>query len=190
MASTVSPAQQLVRGTPVLPGPGPVQQLVRETPINPNAGPAQQLIRGAPFPDLGIRGPQIEEADLELDRLTNATGATLATVGGINLTLTATIPLFTATQKTHVFGVLLRATTANTVTVFPTVSIGVNPSTNNVFADTTLSEFSQVDDLYTFWQNLNTGTILYGSDQLDLTINTAATANSLVATAYVIGIQV
>jgi len=189
MATTCSPVQQLIRGTPVLPNPGAVQQIVRETPILPNPSSTMQLLRGTPLNDLGIRGPQIEPFDLQLDRLANITSAVLSITASIDLTTIATTALFTATQKTYVLGVLLRVTTADTVTAVAEASVGVNPSTNNVFANEPLINIDAVDDLYTFWNNTNTGTILNTSQQLDLSVNTGATATTLVATAYVIGVQ-
>jgi hypothetical protein len=140
------------------------------------------------IPDLGVRGPQIEPYDLELDRLTNITSAALATVAGIDLTSIATTALFTATQKTYVLGVILRVSTADTVTGVAEASVGVNPSADDVFANEQLVNLDQVGDLYSFWGNAGTGTILNTSDQLDLSVNTGATATSLVAVAYVIGV--
>jgi hypothetical protein len=147
-------------------------------------------IRGSEIYDsAGIRGPQIEPYDLELDRLVNITSASLAIVDDIDLTSIATTPLFTATQKTYVLGVILRITTADTVTVVAEASIGVNPSTNDMFANEQLVNFDAVDDLYAFWNNSNTGIILNTAEQLDLSVNTGATATSLIAVAYVIGVQ-
>lgn len=145
-------------------------------------------VRGAPV-SAGVRGPQIEPFGLQLDRLANITSASLATVASIDLTAVATTALFTATQKTYVLGVLLRVTTADTVTAVAEASIGVNPSTNNLFANEQLVSLDAVDDLYIFWNNANAGTILNTAQQLDLSVNTGATATTLVATAYVIGVQ-
>lgn len=138
---------------------------------------------------MGIRGVQIEPRNLELDKLENPTSAALSTLSDVDLTSTGTIALYVATQKTYVLGVLIRITAANTATVDAEVSVGVNPNTSDVFSNETLIDLNAINDLYTFWDNKNTGIILNTSDQLDLSINTAAIANSLISTVYVIGIQ-
>jgi hypothetical protein len=160
----------------------------QDPPINEPMGSSFTHTQEAPITD-GIRGPQIEPYDLELDRLANITSASLAIIADIDLTSIATTPLFTATQKTYVLGVLLRVTTADTVTVVAEASIGVNPSTNDMFANEQLVNFDAVDDLYTFWNNVNTGIIMNTAEQLDLSVNTGATATSLTTVAYVIGVQ-
>lgn len=161
---------------------------VQDPAIKPAIGSAfthiQELAAG-----IGIRGPQIEPYDLTLDRLANITSASLAIIPDIDLTSVATTALFTATQKTYILGVLLRITTATTVTDVAEASIGVNPSTNNVFATESLVNLNTANALYTFWNNTNTGTILNTSDQLDLSINTGAIATALAAVAYVIGVE-
>jgi hypothetical protein len=141
------------------------------------------------IPDLGIRGPQVEPYDLELDRLANITSASLSIIAGVDLTAIATTALYTAPQKSYILGVLIRVTAANSVTVPADASIGVNPSTDNLFAEEQLISLDVVDDLYGFWANVGTGTILNASDQLDLVVTTGATASSLIATVYVIGTQ-
>lgn len=135
-----------------------------------------------------IRGPQVESGNLTLDRLINITSNTLSTTTGIDLTSTGTTAIFTATQKTYILGVLLQITSADTVTAVAEASIGVNPSINNIFANEPLVVFDAVGDMYTFWNNLNTGIILSSSNVLEISVNTAATAVGLIVTAYVIGV--
>lgn len=136
---------------------------------------------------MGVRGPQIEPNDLTLDRLINVTNAILETTSGIDLTTTGTQTIMTASQKTFVLGVLLRVSFADTVTSPASASVGVSPATNDVFADVTLVDLNQVNELYTFWSNTNTGAVLNTSENLILSINTAATAIVLQVTAHVIG---
>jgi len=136
----------------------------------------------------GVRGPQVKQQDITLDRLAQPTSSTIATNVNILLTATGDTQLFTATQKTYILGVILRVNISNTVTVPPQVSIGVSPSTDNVFANEALINFDADNDLYTFWNNLNTATVLNASDVLQLTVNTAATATTLLAVAYVVGV--
>ena len=146
-------------------------------------------IRGAPV-FAGIRGPQIEPYDLQLDRLVNVTSASLAIIPDVDLTSIATTSLYIAPQKSLILGVLLRTVVADTVTAPAEASVGVNPSTNNLFANEELISLDAVDDLYGFWGNAGTGTILNASDQLDLSVNTGATATTLTVVAYVIGVQI
>jgi hypothetical protein len=140
------------------------------------------------MPDLGMRGPQIEPADLQLDRLSSIVSSALARTT-VNLATTNVTPLYTATQKTYILGVILRITNADSVTVSAQASLGVNPSTDNLFANQTLVNLDAEDELYVFWNNLNTGVILNTTDQLDISV-TSAVAAALTATAYVIGVFV
>jgi len=136
----------------------------------------------------GIRGPQVEFYDVELDKLTTPTSNILATVESVDLGAAGTTALYTATQKTYIFGVLLRATHATNITVFAETSCGVNPATDDMFANEILVGLTQSNNIYTFWNNLNSGMVLNASDQLDLSVNVPATADILLVTAYVIGV--
>jgi len=136
----------------------------------------------------GIRGPQVGQSEITFNRMVDTTSHALASNVNVTLTATGTTALYTASQKTYILGIVLRVITANTVTVLPQVSVGVNPITDDIFANETLVNFDTVNDLYHFWGDLNTARVLNATDQLDLVVNTAATASALVAVVYVVGI--
>ena len=139
-----------------------------------------------------LRGPQVKSRDLNEDRLLRTTSYVLDTVTAIDLTATGTTTLLTAPndQSALILGVILQATQADTVTVAPQVSVGLNPSTDNVFATEPLVGFDTVDALYYMWSNTNKAVVIPASGVLDLDVSVAATATSLEATARVIGILV
>jgi hypothetical protein len=137
-----------------------------------------------------LRGPQISEGTLAEDRLVRTTAYVLDTTASIDLTSTGTTTIYTApsTKTALIFGVILQVTTADTVTVVPDASIGLNPSTDNVFAVETLTSLDAVDELYHFWANIHKAVAISNGGVLDLDVDTAATATTLTATARVIGI--
>jgi len=139
-----------------------------------------------------FRGPQIKEMDLAEDRLAKITSQSLNFVTGIDLTATGTTTLFTAPsdQAALIFGVLLQVTAANTVTVAPDVSLGLNPSTANVFDTESLIGFNAVDDLYIYWANKHTAVTVANGGLLDLDVSVAATATTLTTTARVLGLLI
>jgi len=139
-----------------------------------------------------LRGPQIKINDLNEDRLVKVTSYVLDTVINIDLTSTGITTLFTAPsdKKALVLGVILQATSADTVTVAPQVSVGLNPSTNNVFATEPLVSFDTAGSVYHFWNYINKATVVPASGVLDLNVSVAATATSLIASARVVGILV
>lgn len=141
----------------------------------------------------GIRGPQVEPKTIETNRIIPDLAASLATVGDIDLTSTGQTTLYTVpagTSKVLVLGVVIAATYANTVTVVPEVSIGVSPSTDDIFAVELLTGFDVTPETYTFWGNLNTGHIATTGESIILNVSTAATATGLVAAARLIGIEI
>jgi hypothetical protein len=140
------------------------------------------------FPLPGITGPQVGQSEITFDRMVNPTSFALATDVSVDLTSTGATSLFTASRKTYILGVILRSDAANTVTSPPQISVGINPITDNVFENESMVNFDTVDDVYTFWSNLNTAFVMNVSDQLDINVNTAATATTLTAIAYVVGI--
>jgi len=139
-----------------------------------------------------LRGPQIKEADLTEDRLSNITSYTISTITSIDLTATGTTTVYTAPadQTALIIGIIFQATATDTVTVVPQVSAGLNPSTDNVFAIESLVGFDAVDDLFVFWAKLNKAVVVADGGVLDLDVSVAATATNLIATARVIGIVV
>jgi hypothetical protein len=137
-----------------------------------------------------LRGPQIAEGTLAEDRLVKTTAYALETTTDIDLTSTGVTTVYTApSDKTAlIFGVILQVTAADTVTGAPGVSVGLNPSTDNVFAVETLTALDAVGELYHYWANIHKAVAISNGGVLDLDVDAAATATTLTATARVIGI--
>jgi hypothetical protein len=139
-----------------------------------------------------FRGAQLNSATLSEDRLAREAGYNVATITDIDLTSVATTTLYTVpSDKTlMLLGVILQVTAETTATVPPDASVGINPSTDNVFAAETLVGLNAVGKTYYFWSNLTTSTIAGPGDVIDLRVSVGATAGALDATARVVGILV
>jgi hypothetical protein len=137
-----------------------------------------------------FRSGQIRDQELDEDRLSKTTSHAINSVASVDLTSATTTTIFTApSDKTAlIIGVILEVTAANTVTVPPQVSVGLNPSTTNVFAVETLINLDAVNNSYVYWANLNKAVTVANGGILDLDVAVASTATSLVATARVVGI--
>ena len=137
-----------------------------------------------------LRGPQSLFEGIGEDRLAKITVHALGTVAGIDLTASGVTTVFTApADKTVlIFGVLLEATAADIVTIVPSISLGLNPSTTDVFAIEPLVTFDTVGELFSIWPSINKAVTIADGGVLDLDVAVAATATTLTATARVIGI--
>jgi len=137
-----------------------------------------------------FRGPQLDFTDINEDRLAKETTHALGAVTGIDLTTTGVTTVFTAPSGkiALIFGVLLEATDADTVTVVPQISLGLNPSTTNIFPTETLINFDTTGDLYLYWANVHKAVTVVDGGILDLDVVMAATATTLDVTARILGI--
>jgi len=136
-----------------------------------------------------LRGPQLEPKALPTTKLFNRPAKALNTsTVSIDLTSTGTTTLFTpdAADSVHIVGVWLEALTVDTVTGNPKVSVGTEGSTTNIFADTELVDLNQIGEVFMFWQIGGKGVMSTGS-QIQLQVNTAATASALSVEAHVVG---
>jgi len=138
------------------------------------------------------RSAQIAFQTINEDRLSRTTFHAINSVTDIDLTSATTTTIFTApSDKTAlILGVILEVTAADTITVPPQVSIGLNPSTTDVFAIETLITLDAVNDSYVYWANIHKAVSVANSGVLDLDVGVAATATTLVVTARVIGLLV
>jgi hypothetical protein len=155
-----------------------------------------EAVIGAPFahtrdaPVLyGIRNNQVQPLGVNTDRLEDSTGAQVG-ISNVSLISTGLTTIYTvpAGKKLLLLGIVLHAMSANTVTAAPQISVGVNPSTTNIFAAETLFSFDAIGDMYTLWPNANKFIVANSNDVIDLNVNTAATAAVLTATIRIIGI--
>jgi len=137
----------------------------------------------------GIRTEQIQLLNLDPDNLSNATGALINTAN-VDLRALGVVTIYTvpAGKKAIILGIILHAMSADTVTVAPQISVGVNPSSSNIFATEKLFNFNSVGDMYTLWNNTTQYTIANAGETLDLNVSTIATATALTATIRIIGI--
>jgi len=138
-----------------------------------------------------IRSPQIQEKTLDADRLTDHPVEVLASFFGVDLTIARTVPLYTVpTGKVLIpLGLLFEATDATSVTAFPTVSVGISPSTVNIFPVETMEEFDITGDTWTNWLMFSHARAGVGGNIVTIDI-TAATATTLVSKIHFIGFLV
>jgi len=85
-----------------------------------------------------------------------------------------------------IHGVLLRATTGG-ATADATVSLGINPSTINLFDTQETVEFRATNDTFGLWSDKSTTLAALPDDTIDLDVTVAATGGSLTVDAYLIG---
>jgi len=135
-----------------------------------------------------LRGPQFRPANLARNIFTQSLFSVLSTTTGINLLSAATTSLFTTTAGlTLIHGIVLRVTTGTGVSGDATVSIGINPSTTNLFSEQELINVRALNDVYSFWSDKSTTLVADLSDVIDLTVTNAGTGTTLVAEAFVVG---
>jgi len=101
-----------------------------------------------------FRGPQFRANDLTRNVFTQPLFSVLATKTGINLLSAATTTLFTTTAGVSLIqGIILIITTGTSITGDATVSIGINPSTTNLFVAQELITVRNLNDVYSFLCN-------------------------------------
>jgi uncharacterized membrane protein (DUF441 family) len=146
------------------------------------------IILALPWPL--YRSGQIQQTELAEDRLANVTSRVISTIPSIDLTATGITTLYTApaSKTALIFGVILQATAADTITVAPQVSAGLNPSTDNIFAVESLVGLTTVGGTFVYWANLNKAVTVSNGGVLDLNVSVASTATALMVTARVIAI--
>ena len=95
------------------------------------------------------------------------------------------------TGKTAIIlGCLLRIKSANTVTVDAAASLGINPSTTDLFAAETLVGVQSISDVWSFWKDTSVGLVANSADLVDLDVTVAATAATLTCDVFVIGLLI
>jgi len=83
-------------------------------------------------------------------------------------------------------GVVLRATVGG-ATVDATISLGVNPSTTDIFDTQETVNFRALNDTFALWSDKSTTIAAVTDDVIDLNVAIAATGGSLTVDAYLIG---
>lgn len=139
-----------------------------------------------------LRGSQFGTNTIALDRFSSPLMAILSVTTDLDLTTTGTTTVYTvpAGKSAIVLGCLLRIKAADTVTTDAEVSIGINPSTTDLFAAETLVAVQAVNDFWSFWKDESGGALAGSGSLIDLNVITAATATTLDSDIYLIGLLI
>lgn len=167
---------------------GSVYTHVLDEGLIERSGSVYTHTRGTPVINLFLRGAQFRVNTFGDDRFVSRLTSVLSTTSTVNLTATGTTSLFTvpASNTALIHGVVLRATLGS-ATTDATVSLGINPSTINLFDLEPLVSFRNTNDVWSLWSDKTTTLIAQGNSQIDFDVTTAATGGSLNADIYLIG---
>ena len=189
MATTSSPVIHITRGPTQENHAGPVVEVTRGPTQENHPGPSVQVILGTSILIHNvIRGPQFRTANLTRSIFIQPLFSILSRTIGISLLSAATTNIFTATAGvTLIHGIVLRITSSTGISADASISIGINPSTTNLFSAQDLINVRNLNDVYSFWSDKSTTLIATATDAIDLTVTNAATGTTLVAEAFVIG---
>lgn len=160
-----------------------------EAPVSDQGSSTFQSLRGTPDVTDGlIRGTQFRPNTIGSDRFNNRLTSVLSITSTINLSSTGITTLFTVPTGNMALlqGVALRST-ASTATTDATISLGINPSTTNLFDLQELVQFRVADDVFSLWSDKSTTLVAQSGEQIDLDVTIAATGGALVVSAYLIG---
>jgi hypothetical protein len=138
---------------------------------------------------IGLRGPQFKQNDIALDRFAKSLFSVISVTESIDLTATGLTTLYTVPSgKTALIsGVVLRVTGSSSATVPAQASI---EGASTIFAVETLADVLNVHDTWTFWHDKSTTVQAIAADVISLDVDTAATATTLDATAFLIGLLI
>jgi hypothetical protein len=141
---------------------------------------------------IGLRGPQFSEQSIALDRFALPLAAVLTIFENLDLTSATTTTIYTVpTGKiATVLGCVIRIKAADTVSADADVSLGINPSTVNIFPTETLTAVQANDDIWSFWKDKSIGLLATSGQQVDIDVVTAATATTLTSDVYLIGLLI
>lgn len=139
---------------------------------------------------MAIRGPQFESATIGVDRFANTPLSVLSAGTTVDLTATGSTTIYTvpSNRSLLVAGCLLQITTANTVSTDATASLGISPSTDNLFNAEPLVETQGVNDVWSFWSDKTTLLMASAGESIVVDVTVAATATQLNAATHLIGI--
>jgi len=173
---------------------GAVFTHTRDITATEHAGAVFTHTRGTPVTPIfgsGIRGPQFAQRTIGLDRFFQTPLSALSVFDTVDLTTTGTTAVYTvpATNSAIIVGCVILITSTNTVSGDAIVSVGISPATNNLFDAETLTEVRSVNDVWAFWSDKSTTLSISSGQTLIVDVITAATATTLDARVYVIGIE-
>lgn len=139
--------------------------------------------------DYGFRSQQFAPGTITQSRLIDKQVVLLGTTSSVDLTSTGATTIHTVSaNRVLILGATLQISSVTGLTTQPEVSIGVSPGTADVFASQELLNFTDVDQVYHFWGNLNTAVIASNTDLVVLNVVTGATATTMDVTVRLYGI--
>jgi hypothetical protein len=135
-----------------------------------------------------IRGPQFRSNTIADDRFVNRLSSVLSNIA-VDLSSTGQTTIYTVPSGNIALiqGVVFLA--RGTATSDPTVSVGINPSTDNIFDSQQLVNFQANNDVFSLWSDKSTTLVANGSDQIDVDVTIASLPQTpgMSAEVYVIG---
>ena len=139
-----------------------------------------------------LRGAQFSTNTVALDRFATPLAAVLAVFEDLDLTAAAASTVYTVpTGKIAlIFGCLVRIKSSDTVTGDASASLGINPSTTDLFAEESMVAVQDVSDVWSFWKDTSGGLVANSGDDVDLDVTVAATATTLTCDVFVIGLLI
>jgi len=139
-----------------------------------------------------LRGPQFRRNTVALDRFSSSLTSVLNVFEDLDLMTTGTTTIYTvpAGKSASILGCLLRVKSSRAVTADSDVSVGINPSTINLFSVETLTEVRGVSDVWSFWKDKSVGLLAAGGQLIDLNVSVAATAAALTCDVFIIGLLI
>jgi hypothetical protein len=175
-----------LRGATLEPHSSSTLHTLRGGELSPHGSSVFQSTRGILVPEGVnlIRGPQFRFNTIGDDRFVNRLSSVLSKIV-VNLSSTGQTTLYTVPSGNIALiqGVILRS--GGTATSDPTVSVGINPSTDNIFGVQQLVNFQAANDIFSLWSDKSTTLSANGSDQIDLDV---IVSSPVFAEIYVIGI--
>jgi hypothetical protein len=138
-----------------------------------------------------IRNKQIEQMDIDADRLVDIPIQILSPRFSVDMTSTLITELLVVPtgRVAIILGILFEATATNTVTVPPIVSLGIASGEDDIFAAESMQNFDTLGETWSNWLVFSNARAAIAGESIKLNI-TGATAATLVSDIYLIGFLV
>lgn len=178
-----------LRGAAAEPGAGATYSFLRGAAFTPGPGATYSFTREDLFVNGLIRGPQFQANTIGDDRFINRLTSVLSTTS-VDLAATGINSLLTvpSNKLALIQGIILRVTN-DPATTDASISIGVNPSTVNIFSEQQLLQLRNTNDTWSLWSDKSTTIAADAAETIDLDVTVAATG-TLLCDVYVIGLLI
>lgn len=135
-----------------------------------------------------LTGKQIEQGGLAADRLVNIPVQVLASRSGATLTSTIVSELYSVPsgQIAIILGIIFEATSVDTVTTPPEVSVGIASGETDIFPNETMINFDSLGNTWSNWLVFSKAKAAIGGETVKMNL-TGATANILISNIHLIG---